>query len=182
MISSYRLFYVLINLQFFIDNTENFTSQVYSQLVYLLIFLLLRTKAAIQARAKRELEREKIAILNQKSDKCTEDVGFKEPVEKHLLAVSGVYYRCGLVSDEVLDKETWYEKLEEFFGFQLADGEAGLSACLIITSCNDGTNRINQCIEVLTKYLDNIRNNPTEMKYWKIRMSNKVFQVNSKKN
>lgn len=94
-----------------------------------------------------------------------------------MLAVSGVYYRCPLVSEEILDKETWYEKLQVFLGTQLTDEEDGLSACLVIHSCNDGIDRIKVCVDTLCKYLDNIRNDPSEMKYWKIRMSNKVFQV-----
>lgn len=91
--------------------------------------------------------------------------------------MSGVYYQCPLVSDEVLDKETWYEKIEEFFSHQLSEDEAGLSACLIIHSCNEGQDRINCCVKTLCKYLDNIINDPAEKKYWKIRTSNKIFQV-----
>lgn len=132
------------------------------------------------------MEQERLANINQStsnSSKLVEKIDSSEQKtsEPHL-AVSGVYYQCPLVSDEVLDKEAWYEKIEEFFSNQLSEEEAGLSACLIIHSCNEGQERINYCIKTLCKYLDNIRNDPGEKKYWKIRTSNKVFQVSYNQN
>lgn len=130
---------------------------------------------------KKELEQEKLALAKETAKQVAKSSGATENIQQevpHLLAVNGVYFRCPLVSEEVLDRETWYEKLEEFFSTQLSEDEAGLSACLIIQSCNYGADRIKYCVDTLCKYLDNIRNNPSEVKYWKIRMSNKIFQVN----
>lgn len=141
-----------------------------------------RSHAAIQARAKRELEQERLALENQNENENTTSIDKAESSnqaapETYLLAVTDVYYQCPLVSEEVLDKETWYERIQEFFSTQLSDDEAGLSACLVIHSCNDNLERVNYCVETLCKYLSNIIDNPSETKYWKIRMSNKVFQV-----
>ncbi|XP_001602388.1 UBX domain-containing protein 6 [Nasonia vitripennis] len=133
--------------------------------------------AAIQARVKKELEQEKLAVA-QENVKSTSSAAISQAP---ILAVSGVYYRCPLVSEEVLDKETWYDRIQEFFSSQLSDDEAGLSACLIIHSCNDGADEIRSCVDILCKYLDNIRNDPVERKYWKIRMSNRIFKENVKK-
>ena len=144
--------------------------------------------AAIQARVKKELEqerleREKLVLAGQSAAESSESNSTTESAEQaaaqetHILAVSGVYFQCPLVSDEILEKEEWYEKIQDFFSAQLSEDEAGLSACLVIHSCNDGIERIDACIDTLCKYLDNIRNNPSESKYWKIRMSNKIFQV-----
>ncbi|XP_058804958.1 UBX domain-containing protein 6 [Phymastichus coffea] len=134
---------------------------------------------AIQARIKKELEQERLTLAKQQADgggtslKKSDNIPDPQP---HMLAVNGVYYRCPMISEEVLDKETWYERLQEFLDIELPDEEGGLSACLIIHSCNDDVNRIKACVDTLCKYLDNIRNDPSEMKYWKIRMSNKVFK------
>ncbi|XP_014214946.1 UBX domain-containing protein 6 [Copidosoma floridanum] len=131
--------------------------------------------AAIQARVKKELEQEKLALESEMAlgqEKTTK----QEDPEPHILAVSGVYYQCPMISDEVLDKKKWFDRIEEFLTAQLVDDEAGLSACLVIRSCNDGIEKINTCVDTLCKYLDNIRNDPSEAKYWKIRMSNKIFQ------
>ena len=128
------------------------------------------------------MEQERLALEKEKENKSKIVNANTENREEvinlpHLLAVSGVYYQCPLISEEVLSKEEWYEKIADFFSAQLSEGEAGLSACLIIHSCNDGPERINNCVETLCKYLDNIHKNPDEQKYWKIRMSNKIFQV-----
>ncbi|KAJ8680691.1 hypothetical protein QAD02_016478 [Eretmocerus hayati] len=136
--------------------------------------------ASIQAQAKKELEQEKQALARQAAEKSsgsTDQPGSSKLIsEPKLLAVSGVFHRCPLISEEVLDKEAWFDKIQDFLSAQLSDDEAGLSACLIIHSCNDGAERINNCVKTLCKYLENICNEPNEPKYWKIRMSNKVFQ------
>jgi UBX domain-containing protein 6 len=128
---------------------------------------------------KRELQQEKLRLANQKAEETKKEIKNTNQTEtlSHVPAVSGIYYRCPIVSEEILDKNTWYEKIEEFFSHQLLDEEIGLSACLVIHSCNNGIERITHCVETLCKYLDNIIKNPTEEKYWKIRMSNKIFQV-----
>lgn len=89
------------------------------------------------------------------------------------LAVQGVYFRCPMISDEILSKKEWRSKIKEFLYDQLAE-ERGLTACLIIVNCNT-KDKAEPCIETLKKYLENIIHNPHEEKYHKIRMTNRVF-------
>jgi len=136
-----------------------------------------RSYAAIQARVKRELELERKA---QQSSQ-TEDVALKEKKDKvvdpSIFAVTDVFFRCPYLSDEILLRDEWKKKIREFLYEQLMGEEAGLTACLIIQSCNSGKEKIESCVETLGKYLDNIISNPDVEKYWKIRMCNRIFQV-----
>lgn len=136
-----------------------------------------RSYAAIQARVKRELELERKA---QQSSQ-TEDVTLKEKKDKivdpSIFAVTDVFFRCPYLSDEILLRDEWKKKIREFLYEQLMGEEAGLTACLIIQSCNSGKEKIESCVETLGKYLDNIISNPDVEKYWKIRMCNRIFQV-----
>ncbi|XP_012529761.1 UBX domain-containing protein 6 [Monomorium pharaonis] len=132
--------------------------------------------AAIQARVKRELELERKAqqslqaedtVLKEKKDKI---------IDPSIFAVTDVFFRCPYLSDEVLLRDEWKKKIREFLYEQLMGEEAGLTACLIIQSCNSGKEKIESCVETLGKYLDNIINNPDVEKYWKIRMCNRIFE------
>lgn len=133
--------------------------------------------AAIQARVKRELELERKA---QQSSEEAETVTLREQRNKiedpSIFAVTDVFFRCPYLSDEVLSRDEWKKKIREFLYEQLKGEEAGLTACLIIQSCNSGREKIDGCVDTLGKYLDNIVNNPSVDKYWKIRMCNKIFQ------
>ena len=64
-------------------------------------------------------------------------------------------------------KEFLYEQLEE---------EKCLTAVLIIQTCNSPRERVELCVETLCKYIENIIRNPTEIKFRKIRKSNKAFK------
>ena len=65
-------------------------------------------------------------------------------------------------------------KIREFLYNQLED-ERCLTAVLIIHTCNSPRDRVELCVETLSKYIDNIVNNPAEIKYRKIRKNNKAF-------
>lgn len=143
------------------------------------MIIIYRSYAAIQARVKRELELERKAQQNLQQ---AENVALKEKEEKKvedpsIFAVTDVFFRCPYLSEEVLSREEWKRKIKEFLYEQLHGEEAGLTACLIIQNCNTGKEKIESCVETLGKYLDNIINNPDIEKYWKIRMSNRIFQV-----
>lgn len=90
-----------------------------------------------------------------------------------------MYFQCPYLSNEILSQEEWKKKIREFLYEQLQGEEAGLTACLIIQNCNTGRERIESCVETLGKYLDNIIKNPGEEKYRKIRIHNRIFQVNT---
>lgn len=78
-----------------------------------------------------------------------------------------------MVSDEILPRPEWKNKIKEFLYAQLEE-ERGLTACLIILNCNT-KDKATACIDTLKKYLENIIQHPDEEKYRKIRMSNRVF-------
>lgn len=131
--------------------------------------------AAIQAQVRRELEAERkakeqaeqgAAAAGDSSSGLSED-------ERKDLAVQGVYFRCPLISEEVLARKEWKVKIKEFLYEQLQH-EKGLSACLIIYNCNT-KEKLEPGVEMLIKCLENIVNHPSEEKYKKIRMTNRMF-------
>lgn len=125
--------------------------------------------AAIQAQVRREMEAEKRA--KQDAEHSSEHKVVEQ--DRTNMAVQGVYFRCPMISDEVLPSKEWRAKIKDFLYDQLED-EKALTACLIIHNCNT-KEKAEQCIETLTKYLENIINHPDEEKYRKIRMSNRIF-------
>lgn len=125
--------------------------------------------AAIKAQVKRELEAENQQKAEQRQPK-------EKPAEKTQedLAVLGVFFRCPLISDEILPRKEWKIKIKEFLYEQLEE-DLGLTASLIIHNCNT-KDKADACIETLKKYLENIIQNPSEEKFQKIRCSNRIFQ------
>jgi UBX domain-containing protein 6 len=136
--------------------------------------------ATIKAQVRRELEEEQKSKQQtaSQSEKADPKTSFEQNLKKY--AVQGVYFRCAFVSEEILPKKEWKDKIKAFLYGQLDTSitqfseENGLTACLIIHNCNVKERAV-QCIEILIKYLNNIIQHPTEEKYKKIRMSNKVF-------
>ncbi|CAH0746833.1 unnamed protein product [Bemisia tabaci] len=130
--------------------------------------------AAIQAQVKRELEAEKKA-------NATVEVSHKPKVEVQEmeasphLAVTGVYFTCPIVGGGTFTKEEWMKRIRDFLHEEL-ENEPGLIACLMIHTLNRNKEKVASCVEILCKYLENVVKNPTEEKYRKIRMSNKIFQ------
>ncbi|KAJ6641194.1 UBX domain-containing protein 6 [Pseudolycoriella hygida] len=124
--------------------------------------------SAIQAQVRRELEAEKRA--KQEAGQTFEQKCEKDRTN---LAVQGVYFRCPMISNEILTSKEWRLKIKEFLYDQLED-EMALTASLIIHNCNM-KDKAEQCIETLTKYLENITNHPNDEKYRKIRMTNRIF-------
>uniref|UniRef100_A0A146MC62 UBX domain-containing protein 6 n=1 Tax=Lygus hesperus TaxID=30085 RepID=A0A146MC62_LYGHE len=92
-----------------------------------------------------------------------------------ILAVQGVYFKCPLISPEVLSKEEWKVQIKNFL-YEQVELEKGLTSCLMIHTLNKNRDEVSQCVETLCTYLTNIIHNPDEEKYKKIRLSNKVFQ------
>ncbi|RZF40628.1 hypothetical protein LSTR_LSTR007511 [Laodelphax striatellus] len=140
-----------------------------------------RSLAAIQAQVKKELEAQKLASERSESmERKPADVSLPETRREdedeipQVLAVQGVYFKCPLIGPEILSKDEWRVKIKEFLYEQL-EAERGLTSCLIIHSCNRSKEKVGQCIETICKYLENIISNPSEEKYRKIRMSNKIY-------
>ncbi|CAK1589729.1 unnamed protein product [Parnassius mnemosyne] len=131
--------------------------------------------AAIKAQVKKELENEKAG----ETEKVPSNIERAKPVENEVdvprnYAASGVYFKCPLISNDILPRDEWKKNIKTFLYEQLEE-ERGLTACLIIQSCNNNKEKIDTCVETLCKYLENIVTYPEEEKYQKIRMSNRAF-------
>lgn len=123
---------------------------------------------AIREQAKRELEEQR----KHETESSLKQLNITSEKKKDY-AAEGVFFRCPLVSEEVLQKSEWKEKIKSFLYEQL-EHDPGLTSCLIIKNCNT-FDKAEDCIETLKKYLQNIIANPNEDKFHKIRKSNRVF-------
>lgn len=128
---------------------------------------------AIREQAKKEMEEQRNyekheSVENTMKHLTVEDDG------KSDYTVDGVFFGCPLISDEILSKKEWTVKIKSFLYEQQLAGDPGLAACLIIKNCNT-LDRAEDCIETIKKYLNNIIANPSEEKFHKIRMSNRIF-------
>ncbi|KAL3285512.1 hypothetical protein HHI36_000043 [Cryptolaemus montrouzieri] len=129
--------------------------------------------ATIQAQVRKELEEEKKAAIKDATPH-TSNTPVHLEASPHL-AVNGVYFRCPFISEDILTKEEWRARIKEFL-FEQLEEERGLTACLIIYSCNFNRTKVKDCVDVLVRYLDNIMGNPDETKFHKIRCSNATFR------
>lgn len=127
--------------------------------------------AAIKAQVRRELEMERKAKESTLQEGSSGDNNADN--ERKDLAVQGVFFRCPLISEEILPRKEWKVKIKEFL-YEQMQHERGLSACLIVYNCNP-KEKYEPCVETLIKCLENIQNNPNEEKYKKIRMTNRMF-------
>lgn len=132
--------------------------------------------AAIRLQVQRELAAEKAEREGQLAlakDEGAAAAAASAQSDTSKLAVQGVYFRCPLISEEILSRSEWKVRIRDFLYEQL-EVEKGLTACLIIHNCNL-PDKANACTETLAKYIENIVQNPTEEKYRKIRLSNRIF-------
>ena len=134
-----------------------------------------RQQARIKEQARRELEKEQ--QVEAEIAKVKEVYGEKEEeVLEAPTASGGVYFRCPLVGEDVCSREEMKRRIREFLFSQLECGERGLTAVLIIHTCNSPREKVATCVDTIGKYIDNILSHPEENKYRKIRKSNKAFQ------
>ena len=135
-----------------------------------------RQKAMIKERARKEIEREQ--KIEEEIAKIKNVYGEKQDVEcegPSTLAAQGVFFKSDLVGGPPATREVMKQRIKDFLYGQLSD-EQGLTAVLIIHTCNSPRDKVEVCVETLCKYIDNIVNNPTEQKFRKIRKSNKAFK------
>ncbi|XP_016991531.1 UBX domain-containing protein 6 [Drosophila rhopaloa] len=130
--------------------------------------------SAVKAQAKRELEAERRQKEEEEASASTTSTVSLPSVGDHRnLACEGVFFRCPMISDEILPKSVWKARIKEFL-YQQMETDRGLSACLIIHNCNV-KEKADECNATLIRYLENLIKNPEEEKFCKIRMSNKIF-------
>uniref|UniRef100_A0A7N9AY19 UBX domain-containing protein 6 n=1 Tax=Mastacembelus armatus TaxID=205130 RepID=A0A7N9AY19_9TELE len=99
------------------------------------------------------------------------NVPVKDPA---CLSVSGVYFTCPLTGAtltkserEVHIKEAILMRFEE---------DAVEASVMMIHTFNKDREKVKVAVDIISKYVENICKNPTEEKYRKIKLSNKVFQ------
>lgn len=133
-----------------------------------------RSAALIRAQALKELEVEQQKPSVEKLSLAEKQTSPHPKSDQ--FAVHGVFYSCPLIGPEVLPKKEIEKMIKDFLYQQLDEEEAGLTACLVIHTVNKPVEKVQQGVETLFRYLDNIVQNPSEEKYQKIRTNNKVYQ------
>lgn len=111
-------------------------------------------------------------------DKALVD-SLQPPAEKKIeaakiLSVNGIYYTCPL-SGEVIPKSDYVSHLETFLNS--LEPVPSMETSVVKLNCLN-THRENRekAIEIIGKYLNNIKSNPDEEKYKKIKWNHKLFQ------
>lgn len=126
---------------------------------------------AIREQARKELEEQSKRGVETSVQNL--NIAASHESSSESFSVEGVFFRCPLISDEILPKKEWQSKIKAFLYDQLSI-DPGHTACLIIKNCNV-IDKAEACIETLKKYIANITSNPAEIKFHKIRMSNRIY-------
>ncbi|XP_019936439.1 UBX domain-containing protein 6 [Paralichthys olivaceus] len=125
----------------------------------------------IRNQVKRELE---AAALAEK-DKAATAEGFTVPVrDPTCLSVSGVYFTCPLTGATLTKSEREVHIKEAIF--MRFEEDAVEASVMMVHSFNKDKEKVKVAVDIISKYVDNICKCPTEEKYRKIKLSNKVFQ------
>ncbi|XP_054645240.1 UBX domain-containing protein 6 isoform X1 [Dunckerocampus dactyliophorus] len=128
---------------------------------------------AIRNQVKRELEAEASALADQDKAETAEgtDVASKD---RPCLSVSGVYFTCPLtgatltkLQRDVHIKEAILMRFEE---------DAIEASVMMIYTFNKDKEKVKAAVDIISKYVENICKNPSDDKYRKLKLSNKVFQ------
>ncbi|XP_059197926.1 UBX domain-containing protein 6 [Centropristis striata] len=126
---------------------------------------------AIRNQVRRELAAAAL-VDKEKADTAEEcKVPVRDPA---CLSVSGVYFTCPLTGAtltkserEVHIKEAILMRFEE---------DAVEASVMMVHTFNKDKEKVKAAVDIISKYIENICKNPTEEKYRKIKLSNKVYQ------
>ncbi|XP_056133063.1 UBX domain-containing protein 6 [Lampris incognitus] len=128
---------------------------------------------AIRNKVKRELEAEAAALAEK--EKATVAEGFQVPVkDPTCLSVSGVYFTCPLTGATLTKSEREAHIKEAIF--MRFEEDAVEASVMMMHTFNKDREKVKAAVDIISKYVENICKNPTEEKYRKIKLSNKVFQ------
>lgn len=131
--------------------------------------------AAIKSQARKQLEEEMAAAEEQSQrPKAKEPTMVKEAGPQ--AGDNAVLFGCSLLGPELrLPHEELRARIRQFLYEQMAE-EPALTSCLLIHTCNAPRDRVEAGVETLCKYLNNIADHPSEDKYRRIRLNNRIFQ------
>jgi len=124
---------------------------------------------------KRELEAEKKKYQEAEARGAAARAEPQEVVQDCAPMMETILFKCPDIGPYVLPKTEMETAIHQFLLDNLED-EPEMTSALMIHTLNKNKEKVKVCIDTLMKYLDNIINNPTEEKFWKIRQSNKAFQ------
>ncbi|XP_077572973.1 UBX domain-containing protein 6 [Stigmatopora nigra] len=126
---------------------------------------------AIRNQVKRELEAEAAALAGKEKAATAEGTNV---AGREGLSVSGVYFTCPLTG-ATLTKSDRDVHLKEAILMRFEEDNVEASVMMIHTF-NKDKEKVKAAVDIISKYVENICKNPSEEKYRKIKLSNKVFQ------
>ncbi|XP_026884162.2 UBX domain-containing protein 6 [Electrophorus electricus] len=127
----------------------------------------------IRSQVRREFEAE--AVATAVGHPHTEAEGSKvASKDAACFSVSGVYFICPLTG-KTLKKSEREVHIKEAILLRSLEKPVEASVMMIHTF-NKDREKVKAAVEIISKYIDNICKHPTEEKYRKIKVSNKVFQ------
>ncbi|KAK3562482.1 hypothetical protein QTP86_034598 [Hemibagrus guttatus] len=119
-------------------------------------------------------------IFNQSLVKCRYNIKQDKLFGTHVpeneaacFSVSGVYFICPLTGETVKKSER-ETHIKEAILLKFSENPVEASVMMMHTF-NKDKEKVKSAIDIISKYIDNICKNPTEEKYRKIKVSNKVF-------
>lgn len=138
--------------------------------------------AAIKSQAKKELEQQLAAEEVAKQQLAAEEATSKRKSTPAVFESgpqagdNAVVFGHPLLGPELrLPYEELRSRIRQFLYEQMSE-EPGLTSCLLIHTCNSPQSKVDAGVETLCKYLSNIADNPTQEKYRRIRLNNRIFQ------
>ncbi|XP_059425586.1 UBX domain-containing protein 6-like [Carassius carassius] len=128
---------------------------------------------AIRNQVKRELEAEAAATAASLKNTDVEGacVSQKDP---SCFSVPGVFFICPLTG-KTLTKTEKEMHIKEAILMRFSE-DAIEASIMMIHTFNKDKEKVKAAVDIISKYIENICKNPTEEKYRKIKLSNKVFQ------
>ncbi|XP_047665458.1 UBX domain-containing protein 6 isoform X2 [Tachysurus fulvidraco] len=127
----------------------------------------------IRNQVKRELEAEAAATAVEQKSTDLEGSRVSEN-EAACFSVSGVYFICPLTG-ETLKKSERETHIKEAILLKFSENPVEASVMMVHTF-NKDREKVKGAVDIISKYIENICKNPTEEKYRRIKVSNKVFQ------
>ncbi|XP_041705054.2 UBX domain-containing protein 6-like [Coregonus clupeaformis] len=125
----------------------------------------------IRLQVKRELEEEAVAAAEKENTTAVEGSNVKDLA---FLSVTGVYFTCPLTGATLTKSERDVHIKEAIF--MRFEEDVVEASVMMVHTFNKDREKVKAAVDIISKYIENICKNPTEEKYRKIKLSNKVFQ------
>ncbi|XP_051978338.1 UBX domain-containing protein 6-like [Xyrauchen texanus] len=127
----------------------------------------------IRNQVRRELEAEAAATAAGQKDADVKGTSVPQK-DPSCFSVSGVYFICPLTG-KTLTKSERESHIKEAILMRFSE-DAMEASIMMVHTFNKEREKVKAAMDIICKYIDNICKNPTEEKYRKLKVSNKVFQ------